>query len=705
MSEGSFPENTTPGSGGFSRRAALAGGGAAMLATALAACGKSSEDASGDTGAGDFPKTPKYRFVFVNHVTTNPFFVPTQYGAQDASALLGTTFQWTGSKTANAGEMVNAMNTAISGNVDGIAVCLVDLKAFNGPTEKALEAGIPVLSYNADAPNDRLAYIGQDLFLSGVEMGKRIVELVPSGKVGLFIATPGSLNIQPRIDGAIKAIKDSGKSIEYKTVATGAELNEELSRIDAWYLGNKDAKGMFAVDAGSTQSVGQVIEKYKLRDKGVKGGGFDTLEKTLELLKADQLDFTIDQQAYLQGFFPVVQLFLTKISGSLTGPAGDEHGPEVRHLRRRRHLPQQPVALRGLHQGAEGDPERRVSTAATGSSPESPPAAPAAVSPGRTLWKRATELALGRRELSIAVVAIALYFYFLNAVVDFASTQNLQTLGTFIAATAIIAAGQVFLMISGEIDLSVGQVYALAAFMVYWLADAGLPILLCVVLALVGSALIGLVNGVITTVVGVSSFITTLGTFFLLNGLTLTLAGGRPVSTPGEGTYTKWFGGGAYAEILWAIGIVLVLQLLLMRTRWGLHTFAVGGNLLGSSEAGIKVRWVKTRNFMLASTLAGFAGIIEAVRITSTDPLAGGSSIMFQAISAAVIGGTLLAGGSGTVIGAFIGACVLGILRDGFTLQGVSAFTFDLILGAAILVAMMLEIYVGRLRLRGGAGG
>ena len=108
---------------------------------------------------------------------------------------------------------------------------------------------------------------------------------------------------------------------------------------------------------------------------------------------------------------------------------------------------------------------------------------------------------------------------------------------------------------------------------------------------------------------------------------------------------------------------------------------------------------------MLASTLAGFAGIIEAVRITSTDPLAGGSGIMFQAISAAVIGGTLLAGGSGTVIGAFIGACVLGILRDGFTLQGVSAFTFDLILGAAILVAMMLEIYVGRLRLRGGAGG
>jgi simple sugar transport system permease protein len=339
-----------------------------------------------------------------------------------------------------------------------------------------------------------------------------------------------------------------------------------------------------------------------------------------------------------------------------------------------------------------------VSTAATEPAPE----AAADTAPRRSVWARARSIALERRELSIAVVAIALYIYFLNAVVDFASTQNLQTLGTFIAATAIIAAGEVFLMISGEIDLSVGQVYALAAFIVYWLADAGVPVLLAVVLALIASSLVGLVNGFFTTVVGVSSFITTLGTFFFLNGLILTLASGTPVGTPGKGTYTKVFGGGAYAEILWAIGLVLLLQVLLTRTRWGLHTFAVGGNLLGSSEAGIKVRWVKIRNFMLASSLAGFAGIIEAVRITSTDPLAGGSTIMFQAISAAVIGGTLLAGGTGTVIGAFIGACVLGILRDGFTLQGVSAFTFDLILGIAILTAMVLDIYVSRLRLRGG---
>ena len=257
-------------------------------------------------------------------------------------------------------------------------------------------------------------------------------------------------------------------------------------------------------------------------------------------------------------------------------------------------------------------------------------------------------------------------------------------------------------MISGEIDLSVGQTFALAAFIVAWLAEDGVPVLLAVLIALAACALIGLINGVITTVVGVSSFITTLGMFFFLNGLMLSLSNGRPLDTPGGDTYTKFIGGGAYSGILWAIGIALALQLVLMRTRWGLHTFAVGGNLLGSREAGINVRWVKTRNFMLAAVLAGFAGIIEAVRITSTDPLAGGANIMFAAISAAVIGGTALAGGSGTVIGAFIGACVLGILRDGFTLQGVSAFTFDLILGLAIIAAMVLDIYVRRVRGRGG---
>src|SRR5215211_6158894 len=127
----------------ITRRRLLGGVGltsASLAASALlAACTNNDDNKSSDaaaTGSGNFPSTPKWKFVFVNHVTTNPFFTPTQYGAEDASALLGTSFQWTGSKTADVGEMVNAMNAAISGKADGIAVAIIDPKAFNGPTEK-----------------------------------------------------------------------------------------------------------------------------------------------------------------------------------------------------------------------------------------------------------------------------------------------------------------------------------------------------------------------------------------------------------------------------------------------------------------------------------------------------------------------------------------------------------------------------------------
>jgi simple sugar transport system substrate-binding protein len=311
----------------FTRRSALTGGAAGLVATMIAACGgdgdkpASSSAQSGSPASGVFGEQEGLKFTLVNHVTTNPFFVPTRYGADDACKLLGCSYQWTGSESANVNEMVNAFNSAVSAKSDGIAVCLVDLKAFNGPTQKALDAGIPVLGYNADAANDRLAYIGQDLFVSGQEMGKRIVELVGEGDVALFIATPGSLNIQPRIDGAIDTIKKSGKSITYHTVATGAALPKELSTIDAYWLGHKDTKGLFAVDAGSTQSLAQVIQKYKLRDQDVKSGGYDLLEPTIELLAADQIDFTIDQQPYLQGFLPVLQLYMYKASGTLTGVA------------------------------------------------------------------------------------------------------------------------------------------------------------------------------------------------------------------------------------------------------------------------------------------------------------------------------------------------------------------------------------------------
>src|SRR3954449_7141544 len=237
---------------GPSRRRLIEGAGlfsATAAASALiAACSSSSSSSASPTGtsgtaaaaAGNFPTTPKWKFTFVNHVTTNPFFTPTQYGMEDAATLLGITKpQWTGSQNSIVAEMVNATNTAISAKVDGLAIAVVDKNAFRAPVDQALNAGIPVVSYNADGARtdpgtSRLAYIGQGLYESGYALGQRALQRVDSGDVVGFIATPGALNIQPRIDGAQQAFKDSGKPINFTPVATNADVTKGLSIIDAY---------------------------------------------------------------------------------------------------------------------------------------------------------------------------------------------------------------------------------------------------------------------------------------------------------------------------------------------------------------------------------------------------------------------------------------------------------------------------------------
>jgi simple sugar transport system substrate-binding protein len=321
----------------LTRRRLLSGVGltsAGLAASALLAACTNEDSPQGGTAnsVGSFPSTPKWKFVFVNHVTTNPFFTPTQYGADDAVKLLGLEYQWAGSQNSVVSEMVNATNTAISGKADGIALAVVDKDAFRGPVDRALDAGIPVVSYNADGAVDdpgtnRLAYVGQGLFESGQALGQRAAEAIDSGDVAAFIATPGQLNIQPRIDGAKQAIEASGKSINFTAVATNADVTRGLSIVDAYVQGHQNVAGLLAVDAGSTQAVGQVVKKYNQRSKGLKvAGGFDLVPETLAAVKAGDLDYTIDQQPYLQGFLPVLYLYFYKLSGGLLFPSQTNTG-------------------------------------------------------------------------------------------------------------------------------------------------------------------------------------------------------------------------------------------------------------------------------------------------------------------------------------------------------------------------------------------
>jgi simple sugar transport system permease protein len=313
---------------------------------------------------------------------------------------------------------------------------------------------------------------------------------------------------------------------------------------------------------------------------------------------------------------------------------------------------------------------------------------------------------LGRqREATVFVIALALFLYFTIAKgSEFTSKSNQVTLWCdFTTPIIIIALGEVYLLICGEIDLSVGFVVGFAPFLMHYLIDFyGFPGLLAMFFALLFGLLVGWINGFFTVTIGVPSFITTLGTGFILLGLIDTTSHDEPAPIPAtvEGI-GKWIQYYAWAPIIWAVVLTVIFHIVLTRTRWGLHTVSTGGNLLGAREAGIHVGRIKYGNFMITGLLGAFVGLQTMYYTNNIAPTAGSYTPMFYAVTAAVIGGTAMLGGVGTIIGAFFGAVVLGILLDGFPLIGVSADPLSIIFGGAILVSMVANVQLTRLRERG----
>ena len=341
-----------------------------------------------------------------------------------------------------------------------------------------------------------------------------------------------------------------------------------------------------------------------------------------------------------------------------------------------------------------------------GSSP--PGGEPTSRSPGASLGPLKRFLTL--REGSIIVITVITLIYFGVSTHRFFTVTSFKQLLPFFAPYAIVAAGEVFVMINGEIDLSVGGTYLFSPFVFYEFHQAGLPVVVSLILALLVMLAIGVINGFAVAVLGLNSFVATLGTLFALEGLTLVVSHSTVITPPGTtilggGTFETIFGGGTYSELFWALGIVILLQVALSFTRWGIYTVAIGGNRLGATEAGINYRRNMIRNFAVCALLAGLVGILEAVRSTTATPdPSGANQFLFQAIAAAVIGGTLLVGGSGTVVGAMIGALFLGTLYDGLAFKGVNSNYLDLYLGVAILVAMVINVYIARVRRGSGHG-
>ncbi|MGH2861285.1 MAG: substrate-binding domain-containing protein, partial [Solirubrobacteraceae bacterium] len=268
----------------ITRRSALTGGAAAVAAIAIDACGGGGKTparagTSSGKGASGMGEHPKYHFVMDCHVTTNSFFTATIYGIQDACAITGSSYQWTGSANSVVSQMVSAFNSAIAAKASGIGCCLIDNTAFNAPVDSALSHGIPVIAFNADVSagvkNNRMAYVGQNNLTAGAAVGAEILRLgIKKGDlVAGIIATPGTGNIQPRIDGAKPILQKAGVNfVEVGTSAT--EGSPEYNKIASWYAGHQDVKFMMSVDSGDSNAVAEFIKNEKLAGK-VKASVWD----------------------------------------------------------------------------------------------------------------------------------------------------------------------------------------------------------------------------------------------------------------------------------------------------------------------------------------------------------------------------------------------------------------------------------------------
>lgn len=313
------------------------------------------------------------------------------------------------------------------------------------------------------------------------------------------------------------------------------------------------------------------------------------------------------------------------------------------------------------------------------------------------LGLRSIRTFLSYREGSILLVTAILTVIFSLGSKNFVTSESLSVILTVASGIGIVAAGQTMLMVVGEIDLSVGAVFALGPFLMYSAFLLGIPLVLAFPMALLLISLIGLANGFVSVKLGVPSLITTLGMFFLVRGLTLIVSNFHLIFLPTEEPFRTIVGAGVILRaipipMIWTILVTVLMAVILAWTRHGLWSIATGSNLVGAGEVGVNVARTKIKNFVLASVLAGLAGIIQAVRIGSAEPLQGGLGRTLESVAASVIGGTSLAGGSGTIVGALIGSVLFGVLRAGLVILGASQVVYTLILGLAVVFSVALNL-------------
>lgn len=309
--------------------------------------------------------------------------------------------------------------------------------------------------------------------------------------------------------------------------------------------------------------------------------------------------------------------------------------------------------------------------------------------------RRLMKLALQKPELAgLLLLAVLVILFQLRSGGVFLSANNMRGILGLLPEAALVALGVTLLMICGEFDLSVGSVFALMPMTMAVLFVSGVPFWPAVLAGLALCAFVGFLNGWITIKFDIPSFITTLGMMFMARSLTVVVSGGFPPRIrPGEVPSWLFTGfvdsaGFVRASVLWFIAIAVLMAVLLSRTNFGNWVRATGGFLPAAQAMGIPTARVKITCFMICSVLAGFAGMIQALRLNSFLPSMG-MGMELQAVAAAVIGGTSLMGGIGSILGGLIGATIIRIMDNGMVMSQIDASWFQFAIGALTILAVV----------------
>ncbi|MEB7050564.1 ABC transporter permease [Mammaliicoccus sciuri] len=276
----------------------------------------------------------------------------------------------------------------------------------------------------------------------------------------------------------------------------------------------------------------------------------------------------------------------------------------------------------------------------------------------------------------------------------FLDLSNLLNLLRQVSINGLIAFGMTFVILTGGIDLSVGSILALSSAFTAILITSGLDPIVALIVGVLGGFLLGVFNGVLVTFGSMAPFIATLATMTIFRGLTLVVTDGNPITNLGDSYMFQLFGKGYFFGIpvpaVTMIIVFIILAIILQKTTFGRHTYAIGGNEVASKISGIKVNRVKILIYGISGLMSALAGAILTSRLNSAQPTAG-ASYELDAIAAVVLGGTSLTGGKGRIVGTFIGVLIIGVLNNGLNLLGVSSFYQQVVKGIVILIAVLID--------------